>query len=71
MIIFRFGMLYKGDEETWNTMLERYQSETNAQEKTKLLRGLAWIDQPWIINRFLRLGIEVNLETIFGHKDIK
>ena len=57
-------MLYKGDEETWNTMLERYQSETNAQEKTKLLRGLAWIDQPWIINRFLRLGIVSNMKSI-------
>ena len=64
MIIFRFGMLYKGDEETWNTMLERYQSETNAQEKTKLLRSLAWIDQPWIINRFLRLGIVSNMKSI-------
>ena len=42
-------MLHKGDEETWKTMLKRYQSETNAQEKSKLLQGLAWIDQPWIL----------------------
>ena len=59
-------MLYKGDEETWNTMLQRYQSETNAQEKSKLLRGLAWIDQPWIINRFLRLAKN---ETIVRGQD--
>ena len=39
-------MLHKGDEDTWSTMLKRYQAETNAQEKSKLLRGLAWIDQP-------------------------
>ena len=49
-------MLHKGDEDTWSTMLKRYQAETNAQEKSKLLRGLAWIDQPWIVHRFLTLA---------------
>jgi hypothetical protein len=47
-------MLSKGDEATWNTMLQRYMDETNAQEKTKLLKGLAWINQPWMIRQFLR-----------------
>ena len=50
----RYGMLSKGDEATWNTMLQRYMDETNAQEKTKLLKGLAWINQPWMIRQFLR-----------------
>ena len=50
-------MLSKGDEATWNTMLQRYMDETNAQEKTKLLKGLAWINQPWMIRQFLRLVI--------------
>ena len=36
-------MLSKGDESTWNTMLQRYMTESNAQEKTKLLKGLAWL----------------------------
>ena len=47
-------MLSKGDETTWNKMLDRYMDETNAQEKAKLLKGLAWIDQPWMIRQFLR-----------------
>ena len=51
---YRYGMLSKGDEATWNTMLQRYMDETNAQEKTKLLKGLAWINQPWMIRQFLR-----------------
>ena len=59
-------MLSKGDEETWNTMLDRYIGETNAQEKSKLLKGLAWIDQPWIIKQFLRLAKN---ETIVRSQD--
>ena len=59
-------MLSKGDENTWNTMLERYISESNAQEKSKLLRGLAWIDQPWVIRQFLTLAKN---ETIVRGQD--
>jgi glutamyl aminopeptidase len=59
-------MLSKGDEATWNTMLQRYMDETNAQEKTKLLKGLAWINQPWMIRQFLRLAKN---ETIVRGQD--
>lgn len=59
-------MLSKGDENTWDTMLQRYISESNAQEKAKLLRGLAWIDQPWVIRQFLRLAKN---ETIVRSQD--
>lgn len=63
---YKYGMLSKGDETTWDTMLQRYISESNAQEKAKLLRGLAWIDQPWIIRQFLRLAKN---ETIVRSQD--
>ena len=33
-------MLEKGDESSWNVMLDRYSDEQNAQEKRKLLSGL-------------------------------
>jgi hypothetical protein len=33
-------MTKAGNSATWAWMLERYQSETNAQEKTKLMKGL-------------------------------
>ena len=33
-------MSAKGDEASWNVMLDRYTNEQNAQEKKKLLKGL-------------------------------
>ena len=33
-------MQEKGDEESWNVMLDRFMNEQNAQEKRKLLSGL-------------------------------
>ena len=33
-------MIEKGDETTWNVMLDRFVNEQNAQEKKKLLAGL-------------------------------
>jgi hypothetical protein len=39
-MINRYGMLEKGDEASWNVMLDRYMNEQNAQEKRKLLSGL-------------------------------
>ena len=38
-----------GDQETWEWLFERYRNETNAQEKTKLLRGLTSIEVPWLL----------------------
>lgn len=65
-IAYQYGMLSKGDESTWNVMLQRYMSETNAQEKIKLLKGLAWIDQPWILRQFIRLAKN---ETVVRSQD--
>ena len=36
----RYGMQEKGDEASWNVMLNRFMNEQNAQEKRKLLSGL-------------------------------
>ena len=47
-------------------MLDRYMGETNAQEKSKLLKGLAWINEPWVIKQFLRLAKN---ETIVRSQD--
>ena len=66
IFFIRYGMLSKGDEETWNIMLQRYMDETNAQEKVKLLKGLAWIDQPWVLMQFIRLAKN---ETIVRSQD--
>lgn len=65
-IAYKFGMQSKGDEHSWNIMLDRYMKEENAQEKRKLLKGLAWIDQPWILKQLLRLAKN---ETIVRGQD--
>ena len=44
VVIIRFGMMSKGDEGSWSIMLERFQAEENAQEKSKLLYGLGKTD---------------------------
>ena len=38
-------------------MLEKYVSETNAQEKSKLLRGLASVKDPWLLYRLIEVMI--------------
>ena len=42
-----------GDQETWEWLFERYRNEANAQEKAKLLRGLASIEIPWLLRYIL------------------
>ena len=39
-LVYSFGMSKVGNADTWTWMLERYKNETNAQEKTKLMKGL-------------------------------
>ncbi len=39
-LVYSYGMTKAGNSATWAWMLELYQSETNAQEKTKLMKGL-------------------------------
>ena len=62
----RYGTQSKGDDKTWNILLERFMAETNAQEKKKMLKGLAWANQPWILRQFL--GLAKN-ETIIRSQD--
>jgi hypothetical protein len=38
-----------GDQQTWDWLFKRYRNETNAQEKAKLLRGLASVQSPWLL----------------------
>lgn len=45
------GMALAGGEREWNTMWNLYLNETDAQERTKLLHGLAYSSQPWILQR--------------------
>ena len=43
------------DMAVWDRMLDKYLTETNAQEKLKLLRGLASVKDPWMLYRLVQV----------------
>ena len=55
-----------GNQEVWKWMLDKYRTESNAQEKAKLLRGLTSIGEPWILVQLLELAKN---ETIIRSQD--
>ena len=59
-------MAKTNDPSIWETMFERYLQETNAQEKAKLLYGLAYIKEPWVLHRFINLATN---ETLIRSQD--
>lgn len=54
LLVYRYGMRESGDEEKWNIMFERYRSSTLAQEKDKLLYGLASVSDVELLYRYLQ-----------------
>jgi hypothetical protein len=44
-------MRLAGSEKEWNIMWNLYLNETDAQERIKLLHGLAYSSEPWILQR--------------------
>jgi len=55
-LVYKYGMAARGSPETWEIMFKRYLDESNAQEKRKLLYGLAQIKEQWILHRFILLA---------------
>ncbi|XP_053191825.1 glutamyl aminopeptidase [Scomber japonicus] len=53
LLVYRYGMKNSGTEEKWNTMFDRYKSTTLAQEKDKLLYGLASVENVALLHRLL------------------
>lgn len=51
LLVYRYGMKKSGSEEKWNTMFERYKSTSLAQEKDKLLYGLASVENVALLSR--------------------
>lgn len=45
-----------GDEKSWNVMWNVFAKEVDAQEKIKLMKGLAGIQEPWILQKFIELA---------------
>ncbi|XP_036619402.1 glutamyl aminopeptidase [Trichosurus vulpecula] len=55
LLVYRYGMQNSGDEDSWNYMLSKYQTTTLAQEKEKLLYGLASVNNVTLLSRYLEL----------------
>ena len=51
--VFRYGMTEAGDQETWDAMWTRYLQEENSQKQRRLLYGLGFTREPWLLHRSL------------------
>lgn len=54
-IVYYYGMQNIGTEELWNEMWNVFKAELDASEKSKLMYGLAGIQSPWMLHRFVSL----------------
>ncbi|XP_051820348.1 glutamyl aminopeptidase [Antechinus flavipes] len=61
LLVYRYGMQNSGDEASWNYTLSQYQKTTLAQEKEKLLYGLASVNNITLLSRYLDLLKDSNL----------
>ncbi|XP_007938972.1 glutamyl aminopeptidase [Orycteropus afer afer] len=55
LLVYRYGMQNSGNETSWNYTLEQYQKTSLAQEKEKLLYGLASVKNVTLLSRYLEL----------------
>ncbi|XP_008059418.1 glutamyl aminopeptidase [Carlito syrichta] len=61
LLVYRYGMQNSGNESSWNFTLEQYQNTSLAQEKEKLLYGLASVKNVTLLSRYLDLLKDTNL----------
>lgn len=66
LLVYRYGMK-EADEQTWTIMFERYKNTTLAQEKDKLLYGLASVENVELLNRLLEATKD---ESVFKSQDL-
>ncbi|XP_031232030.1 glutamyl aminopeptidase [Mastomys coucha] len=55
LLVYRYGMQNSGNEAAWNYTLEQYQKTSLAQEKEKLLYGLASVKDVTLLARYLEM----------------
>ncbi|KAJ7327041.1 hypothetical protein JRQ81_016800 [Phrynocephalus forsythii] len=61
LLVYRYGMQNSGNEESWNYMFEKYTSTPLAQEKEKLLYGLASVKNITLLDRFIKCVYNASL----------
>lgn len=54
LLVYRYGMKNSGTEAKWNVMFQRYKDSTLAQEKDKLLYGLASVEDVKLLNKYVQ-----------------
>uniref|UniRef100_A0A8D1QZU2 Aminopeptidase n=1 Tax=Sus scrofa TaxID=9823 RepID=A0A8D1QZU2_PIG len=61
LLVYRYGMQNSGNETSWNYTLKQYQETSLAQEKEKLLYGLASVKNVALLSRYLDLLKDPNV----------
>lgn len=61
LLVYRYGMKKSGKPEHWNTMFQRYKDSTLAQEKDKLLYGLASVENTDLLYNLLEATKDENV----------
>lgn len=51
LLVYRYGMKMDSTEKNWNIMYKRYKNTSLAQERDKLLYGLASAENVTLLNR--------------------
>ncbi|XP_001358398.3 glutamyl aminopeptidase [Drosophila pseudoobscura] len=54
--IYYYGMQSVGNQEIWEKVWELFVNEADASEKSKLMYGLAAVQEPWILQRYIDLA---------------
>ncbi|NXU50999.1 AMPE aminopeptidase, partial [Turnix velox] len=61
LLVYRYGMQNSGNETSWDYMFQKYQETSLAQEKEKLLYGLASVKNISLLDRYLKYIYDTNL----------
>lgn len=54
LLVYQYGMQNSGNETSWDYMFEKYQETSLAQEKEKLLYGLASVKDITLLDRWFK-----------------
>ncbi|XP_063244276.1 glutamyl aminopeptidase-like isoform X1 [Bacillus rossius redtenbacheri] len=55
-IVYQYGMYATSSEVTWDKLWDVFLRETDAQERLKLMSGLASVPEPWLLQRLIEYG---------------
>ncbi|XP_076022170.1 glutamyl aminopeptidase [Genypterus blacodes] len=67
LLVYRYGMQISGTEEKWTIMFQRYKNATLAQEKDKLLYGLASVQNVKLLHKLLEVSKD---ESVMRSQDL-